>query len=91
LGLAISAACVVDWTACWGRCAYRSTAAWLTIVGGNAGFLAGLAMRITTARVHGANIGGGMVILATPFGAVAMLAITAWLSRRLERSRSQQV
>jgi hypothetical protein len=90
VGLAIAAACAVDWWTRWNRSGSRGTAAWLTILGANAGFLAGFALRIITARVHGANIGGGMVLLGSPFGAVALLVSTAWLLRRLERTRGQR-
>lgn len=51
-----------------------------------AGAYAGFAGRVVTARVSGANIGGGMLILLAPFVAIGTIAWAWYLTRSAKRS-----
>ncbi len=49
---------------------------------------AGFAERALTVGVIGANIGGGMLILASPVAAILLIGISIWLLARLRRDES---
>jgi len=52
------------------------------------GAWAGLGYRVITAAVVGANIGAGLVILATPaLVVVELVAVVVWRSRRRQHQR----
>jgi hypothetical protein len=52
----------------------------------------GVGYRVVTAAVVGANIGGGMVILATPaLVFVELVAAVVWRSRRRQRQRAGEL
>ena len=53
------------------------------------GAWAGVGYRVITAPVVGANIGAGLVILATPaLVVVELVAVAVWRSRRRQRRRA---
>jgi hypothetical protein len=56
------------------------------------GIYAGWSYRIVTAAVHGANIGGGMVMIATPFVCVVLggRSVTSWRRIRGRSGSSSQ-
>ena len=57
-----------------------------------AGVYVGLALRVTTAGVIGANIGGGMMILAAPVVAAPLVVWTVvWRPRRRSSARTSSV
>jgi hypothetical protein len=85
LGLLAAVAWAVDWVTSWHRSIAWQAASWLTAAGIGAGFLTGAGLRVVTARVGGANIGGGMVILASPPAFLTLLVITVVLSLRIAR------
>ena len=89
LGLVLAAIWATDWFLVWRRADQRFPALWLSAAGVTAGLLAGAGMRVVTARVGGANIGGGMVILTSPLVAISLVAVTIWLALRIARRQPQ--
>ena len=85
VGLAFVVGWCADFVVVWRRSEPAAQAFWLSTIAVSAGVLAGAAMRVVTARVGGANIGGGMVILASPVAGLALIAATVALSLRIAR------
>lgn len=86
-GISVAAAGVILWVLVSGnriggppRCTIEVTA-----VSVGVGVLAGLGYRIVTAKSDGANIGGGLALLASPFAA---LLFVSYLAARLFRMRA---
>jgi hypothetical protein len=90
-GLVVATGWAVDFARVWLRFQHRNQALWLSGIGVNAGVLAGIGMRVVTARVGGANIGGGLVILATPAAGLGLLVVTSLLSWRIARGSGRKV
>jgi hypothetical protein len=67
--------------------AHRLTAGQLVWLGAGAllGAWAGLAYRVMTAEVVGANIGGGMVLIATPVIFAVIVGLSSVMARRIDR------
>lgn len=53
-----------------------------------AAMAAGYAERVITVGVVGANIGGGMLILASPVAAILLIGISIWLLAQVRRGES---
>lgn len=60
------------------------------VTAGLAGVGLGLALRIVTAKVHGANIGGGMTILFGPWLLLLLVGVSVWLAARSTDIRRQR-
>lgn len=59
----------------------RARAAGTAAIAAAAGAAAGVGARIVTARVYGANIGGGLLVMFGPFPIAAMLLVAAQRAR----------
>jgi hypothetical protein len=67
-----------------------SRSAEVTAVSVGIGALAGLGYRVVTATTAGANIGGGLVLLAAPFAALLFVGYVAARLLRMRRDDSPQ-
>jgi hypothetical protein len=76
VGIALAAVAVTDWVLRWRNECGRPPAR-LLVLATAVGSLIGMGLRLVTARVVGANIGGGIVILFGPAVVFPLLVIAA--------------